>query len=100
MALVLLMVFVLPLAVKGLHVCQQGGAVPVDMTHTVVYKTPAHDAATCPVCQFSFLSFDKAHVWVFQALTFVAMAVAIGYLATGSSRRQVAVVSLRAPPVL
>ena len=100
LAFVLLVVFMIPLVVKSVHVCPTCAPMPLDKSHAVVFQTPAHDAATCPVCLFSFISFDKADNLVFHALTFVSVAVVIGFLAVGHARRQVSVISLRAPPVL
>ena len=100
LAWMLLMVFLMPLVVRTLHVCHSCSAMPICSSQTVIFQTPAHDAASCPICQFSFLSFDKASILVFQALATLFISALILFLAVGYRQHRGAVVSLRAPPVL
>src|SRR3712207_3435754 len=97
-AWMLMAIFLLPFIVKSVHVCAVDDAATYGTSQAAGQHSPGHDADNCAICHFTLFSFTKAATLVLQALVVVTTGVFVCMVVPKCRQRQVAVVSLRAPP--
>lgn len=99
LAWMLMVVFMLPLAVRSLHVCHvEDVEVCSTTSQTTVHQTLAHDPGCCPICHFTFFSFDKAEMMVLATVFAIVVAVKIVFQLARYRQTRADISSLRAPP--
>lgn len=92
-AWLLLVLFMLPVVVKAVHVCQVH-----TNTESGNARVQGHDADNCSICHFAFLTFDKVEDVVLGTLVAVAVIVAPFFFKAQYRFEGVTAVSLRGPP--
>ncbi|MCR5077154.1 MAG: hypothetical protein K6A82_03850 [Prevotella sp.] len=96
-AWMLLALFMLPMAVKSVHVCQVDGQLST-ATHSTGHHSQGHNADDCAICNFAFFSFLKAATVHLDAVAVLFIGFLFIASVTTYVRPEVEVTSLRAPP--
>lgn len=92
-AWLLLVLFMMPIVVKAVHVCQLD-----DLSASNTTKAKCHNADTCAVCHFFFTTFDKPALIHLEGMLVMTVVCLIFFFQTGHTIQEVATRSLRAPP--
>ena len=100
-AWLLLAIFMLPMVVRTVHVCQEDYS-SVDLSVTVLsgHHTQGHHPDKCPICSFTFFSFVKPGVVLIETLFPVGIGIAFPIFVGAAFHKQGNIIGLRAPPTL
>ena len=96
-AWLLLALFMLPMVVKSVHVCQVESELAAGHK-TTGQHSQSHDTETCKVCHFAFFNYMKATEIHLDGVTIVFLSFLFLACVTKYVRPEVEVISLRAPP--
>lgn len=92
-AWLLLVLFMLPVVVKAVHVCNVH-----DTSEHSSTQAGNHDTGNCSICHFAFLSFDKAESIIFAVVAIAAATTAPFFFKAGYRFDPIALTTLRGPP--
>ncbi len=96
-AWLLLALFMLPMVVKSVHVCQVESELAVGHK-TTGQHSQSHDTETCKVCHFAFFNYMKATNIQLDGVAIIFLGFLFLACVTKYVRPEVEVISLRAPP--
>lgn len=99
-AWLLMAVFMLPLIVKTLHVCQVSAENGSCVSGALGHHGEEHGEDNCAICHFAFLTFMKAESIVLAAVVAVVLFVFVSQADAMCVCRRSRLLSLRAPPYL
>ena len=94
-AWLLLLLFMLPIVVKAVHVCQIH-----PNTEAGTSKADGHHSDNCAICHFAFLCFDKAEFITLGVIVATVVFTLTVFFQTSYVSKKLATASLRAPPYL
>lgn len=95
----LLAVFIPQMIIKDFHVCHYDESLSHDNSKTVVYQQNS-DNAFCPICHFTFSSFDTVEFIALSAAIVFITAIIKSFYKSIRGRYVTYITSLRAPPCL
>ncbi|WP_025003185.1 hypothetical protein [Prevotella dentasini] len=100
-AWLLLAIFILPMVVRAVHVCQEecSPVGPSQVTYSE-HHSQGHNPEKCPICHFAFFSFVKPDAVQTGTLFAISLGITILFAAAAIFRKQADAISLRAPPTL
>ena len=96
-AWLLLALFMLPMVVKSVHVCQVESELAAGHK-TAGQHSQSHDTETCKICHFAFLNYMKATNIQLDGVAIIFLGFLFLTCVTKYVRPEVEVISLRAPP--
>mgnify|MGYP000673706066 CR=1 FL=1 len=96
-AWLLLALFMLPMVVKSVHVCQVESELAAGHK-TTGQHSQSHDTETCKVCHFAFFNYMRATDIRLDAVAVIFFGFLFLSAVTPYRRPEVEVTSLRAPP--
>lgn len=96
-AWLLLVLFMLPMVVKAVHVCQVESELAVGHK-TAGQHSQSHDTDTCKICHFAFFNYMKATSIQLNDVVIILLGFLFLACVTRYVRSEVEVISLRAPP--
>ena len=96
-AWLLLVLFMLPMVVKAVHVCQVESELAVGHK-TAGQHSQSHDTDTCKICHFAFFNYMRATDIRLDAVAVIFFGFLFLSAVTPYRRPEVEVTSLRAPP--
>ena len=91
-AWLLLALFMLPMVVKSVHVCQ------VETELSAGHQRQSHNAGSCAICHFAFFNYMRATDIRLDAVAVIFFGFLFLSAVTPYRRPEVEVTSLRAPP--
>ncbi|HEY9551241.1 MAG TPA: DUF2946 family protein [Prevotella sp.] len=84
--------------VKTLHVCEYDDGIEMAASQSASHHHSGHDADNCPVCHFTFSTFNAVETLVIAAVVTVLLRIFVRVYTPMVLRRATVSLSLRAPP--